>query len=44
MSIDKAITFAEQNGYNQEVIEHLKNYRALLMLLAKGNKNYQDCH
>ena len=36
MNIDEAITFAEQNGYNQEVIERLKDYRALLMFLAKG--------
>lgn len=38
MSIDEAIDFAEKNGYNQEVVERLKDYRALLMLLAKGNK------
>lgn len=40
MSIDEAIDFAEQNGYNQEVIERLKDYRALLMILAKGETKF----
>lgn len=36
MSIDEAIDFAEANNYEKEVIERLKDYRALLMFLAKG--------
>lgn len=40
MNIDEAIDFAEKNGYNQEIIERLKDYRALLMILAKGKNQF----
>lgn len=39
MNIDEAIAFAEANNYEKEVIERLKDYRALLMVIARGKND-----
>lgn len=42
MDINEAVAYAEKYNYHNDIIEKLKDYRALLMFLANAKSNERE--